>query len=98
MTHDPTPALPRRLPDYAATGPLHLLLARMGLDVSDPRDVLLAAAYQLAARMERRMPPWDIKPAPGRIAHAGYRLSTPQLPIHLNARIGGPVGLEDGVL
>lgn len=61
MTHDPTPAAParRRLPDYAATGPLHLLMSSMGLNVDDPVDVLLAAAYQLAARLERRIGQWD---------------------------------------
>lgn len=98
---DPTPApLSRqhRLPDYAATGPLSLILVRMGLDVGDPRDVLLAAVYQLAARMERRTPPWNTEADPGQIAHAAYQLSTPQMAIHLGARIGGPHGLEDGVL
>ncbi|MFB7474565.1 hypothetical protein [Kitasatospora sp. NPDC056184] len=64
MTHDPTPALPgrrKRLPDYLAASPWHLMMRSAGLDDTDPRDVLLAAAYRLAARLERRVSPWDVE-------------------------------------
>ncbi|MER6361563.1 hypothetical protein [Kitasatospora sp. NPDC001527] len=64
MTHDPNPVLPgrrKRLPDYFAAGPLHLMMRYADLDGSDPRDVLLAAAYRLAARLERRVSPWDVE-------------------------------------
>jgi len=78
----------RRLPDYAANGPLYLVLRHMGLDGNDPRDVLLAAVYQLAARLERRTPPWD---AEGRdLVGSQHRAQLPagRCSIKLQAHVG----------
>ncbi|MFE3109341.1 hypothetical protein ACFXKJ_02790 [Kitasatospora indigofera] len=87
--NDPTPATPsrRRLPDYAADGPLHLLMAHMGLSVDDPRDVLLAAVYQLAARLERRRAPWDAEGSDLLGTHSSYRLTAGTCSVHLAARV-----------
>lgn len=101
MTHDPTPAMParrRRLPDYAATGPLHLLMLQMGLSVDDPRDVLLAAVYQLAARLERRIGPWDAEGLDLLGAHVSYRLTAGPCSVHLAARVAGYAELQSSAL
>ncbi|MFD8695612.1 hypothetical protein [Kitasatospora sp. MBT66] len=99
--NDPTPAVPgprRRLPDYAATSPLHLLMRSMGLSVDDPRDVLLAVAYRLAARLERRTPPWDAEGLDLVGAGAFARLTGGPCSVHLDARIGRYDDLGDGAL
>jgi hypothetical protein len=77
-----------RLPDYAASAPLHLLMPRLGLDQDEPRDVLVALVCRLAARLERRVGPWDAEGG----ALTGARSST-HLPVgghsvHLEARVG----------
>ena len=77
----------RQLPDYAATGPLHLVMLHMDLSVDDPRDVLLAAVYQLAARLERRQAPWDAEGIDLLGAYSSYRLTAGPCSIHLAARV-----------
>lgn len=80
--------LRRRLPDYAATAPLFLILAEMGLDRHDPVDVLLAALYRLAARLERRTAPWDAQGlALVGVEHVAH-LPAGRCSVHLAARIG----------
>lgn len=99
MTHDPTPAMPvrRRLPDYAADGSLHLLMLHMGLSVDDPRDVLLAAVYQLAARLERRRAPWNTEGLDLIGTHASYRLTAGPCSVHLAARVAPYNELQSSV-
>ncbi|MER5352755.1 hypothetical protein ABT093_20775 [Kitasatospora sp. NPDC002551] len=95
MTHDPTPVLPgrrKRLPDYFAAGPLHLMMRYAGLDGSAPRDVLLAAAYRLAARLERRTEPWDAESDDLFGSSTSSRLDVGPYSVRLNAvidRAGG---------
>ncbi|SOB84218.1 hypothetical protein [Streptomyces sp. 1331.2] len=99
--NDPTPAMPgrrRRLPDYAATSPIHLLMLSMGLSADDPRDVLLAVAYRLAARLERRAAPWDAEGLGLVGASADARLTGGPCSVHLHARIGRYEDLGDGAL
>ncbi|MGW6915548.1 hypothetical protein ACWGB8_17275 [Kitasatospora sp. NPDC054939] len=101
MTHDPTPAMPRprrRLPDFAATSPLHLLMLSMDLSVDDPRDVLLAVVYRLAARIERRMAPWDADGLDLVGASAYANLTGGPCSVHLQARIGRYDDRGDGAL
>jgi hypothetical protein len=87
----------RRLPDYAADGPLHLLMLHMNLDVDDPQDVLLAAVYQLAARLERRIAPWDAEGLDLLGAHASYRLTAGSCSVHLAARVAPYNELQSSV-
>jgi hypothetical protein len=47
-----------RLPDYF-TGATRLTILELGLDATDPHDVLLATVFRLAAELERRSSPWD---------------------------------------
>ncbi|MFF1909748.1 hypothetical protein [Kitasatospora sp. NPDC058218] len=99
--NDPTPGVPsprRRLPDFAATSPLHLLMLSMDLSIDDPRDVLLAVAYRLAARLERRTPPWDAEGLDLVGASAFARLTGGPCSVHLQARIGRYSDLGDGAL
>ncbi|GGV06329.1 hypothetical protein GCM10010495_18090 [Kitasatospora herbaricolor] len=99
--NDPTPAMParrRRLPDYAADGPLHLLMLNMGLSVDDPRDVLLAAAYRLAARLERRTAPWDAEGDDLLDASYAARLTAGPYSAHLRAHFAEYTDLGRGVL
>jgi hypothetical protein len=99
--NDPTPAMPgprRRLPDYAATGPLHLLMLSMDLSIDDPRDVLLAVVYRLAARLERRTPPWDAEGLDLIGVSAFARLTGGPCSVHLDARIGSYTDLGNGAL
>lgn len=78
-----------RLPDFmAATAPFHTLMLVAGVDGKDPREVLLLAVYRLAARLERRMVPWDGEGAG--LVGAEHFAHLPVAPygVHLTARIG----------
>ena len=77
----------RRLPDYTL-GPLHLLMTRWDLDPDDPRDVLLACAYRLAARLERRASPWDAEGEHLADAASSVHLPAGRYSVHLAARFG----------
>ncbi|OKI14200.1 hypothetical protein [Streptomyces sp. CB03911] len=78
---------PRRLPEYTL-GPLHLLMARWGLDPEDPRDVLLACVYRLAARLERRASPWDAEAEHLVDAASSVHLLAGWFSVYLAARFG----------
>ncbi|MFD7982144.1 DUF6907 domain-containing protein [Kitasatospora indigofera] len=77
----------RRLPEYTL-GPLHLLMARWGLNPDDPRDVLLACVYRLAARLERRASPWDAEGEHLADAASFVHLPAGRYSVHLAARFG----------
>ncbi|MCG6497620.1 hypothetical protein [Kitasatospora sp. A2-31] len=75
------------MPDYAV-GPLHGLMLRWGLDPDDPRDLLLACVYRLAARLEHRVSPWDAEDE--LLADSGVvvRMRAGKYSVHLAARFG----------
>ncbi|PBC77568.1 hypothetical protein BX265_2319 [Streptomyces sp. TLI_235] len=74
----------RILPDHT-TGPLHLTMARYGLNAEDPCDVLVAALLQLAARVERRTAPWD--KASEQPTSSAYRLAAGRREIYLDVDV-----------
>jgi hypothetical protein len=63
-------------------------MARWGLNPGDPRDVLLACAYRLAARLERRASPWDAEGEHLVDAASSVHLPAGRYSVHLAARFG----------
>jgi hypothetical protein len=80
-----------RLPDFLATTvPFNVLMLVSGVDAADPREVLLLAVYRLAARLERRIVPWDGEGAELVGTEHVERLLSAPYGVYLTARIGAP--------
>lgn len=80
-----------RLPAYMAEQPARATARDLGIADTDPHGILLAAAYRLAARLERRLDPWDSD---------GTRATSLDIPmgpvrVQLRAAITDPTNDED---
>lgn len=74
-----------RIPNFVIETPREIATLLLGLDGTDPRDVLLTNVYRLAARLERRRPPWDGLDLSG--AETGSRFPVGEYEVFLTAGI-----------
>lgn len=74
-----------RIPNFVVETPREIATLMLGLDAADPRDVLLTNVYRLAARLERRTPPWDELDLLG--AETGSRFPVGEYEVFLTAGI-----------